>query len=125
MYTRAHQNRWWTLTLELLVLVHGVIVAIMNTDNMWHLFGFGLAGIFVVTQVWGLGLRRRTCWIIVAAYFTALVLFYLWWDIADLVLPFRILGGYFVALPVLAALIWPLGRLMRGRAAVARQKEAR
>ncbi len=114
MYTRVHTNRWWTVTLEVLVMIHGVIVAMMNTDGMWHLFGFGLAGIFVVTQAWGLGLRRRTNWLLVAAYAVGLVAFYANWGIRDIVLPFRILGGYFVALPLLAGAIWLLGRLLQG-----------
>jgi hypothetical protein len=113
IYTRAHGNRWWTLTLEVLVMIHGVIVAIMNTDGMWHLFGFGLAGVFVVTQAWGLGLQRRANWWLVAAFAAGLLAFYWVWGLADLVLPFRILGGYFVALPALAAVIWLLGRLAR------------
>ena len=94
-------------------MIHGVVVAMMNTDGMWHLFGFGLAGIFVVTQAWGIGLRRRTNWLLVAAYAVGLVAFYASWGIQDIVLPLRILGGYFVALPVLAGLVWLLGRLLR------------
>ncbi len=114
MYTHAHTNRWWTLTLEALVMVHGVLVAMMNSDGAWHLFGFGLAGVFVVTQAWGLGLKRRTNWLLVIGYAIALVAFYANWGIADIIKPFRILGGYFVVLPVLAGVIWLLGRMARG-----------
>jgi hypothetical protein len=114
MYTRAHSNRWWTLSLEALVMIHGVIVALMNTDGMWHLFGFGLAGVFVVTQAWGLGFQRRTNWLLVAIYAVTLLAFYSVWGLQDLSKPFRILGGYFVVLPALAAVIWLLGRILRG-----------
>lgn len=113
LYTRAHGNKWWTVTLEVLVMIHGVIVAIMNSDGAWHMFGFGLAGIFVVTQAWGLGLSRKLNWWLVAAFAAGLLGFYWLWGLSDLVRPFRILGGYFVVLPALAAVIWLLGRMAR------------
>lgn len=109
-YTRAHVNRWWTVTLEALVMVHGVTVALMNTDGMWHMFGFGLAGVFVVTQAWGLGLPRRACWALAAAFAAVVVAFYSSWGWADFPPVFRILGGYYVALPVLALLVVGLAR---------------
>lgn len=110
MYTRAHTNRYWTLTLEVLVMIHGVMVALMNSDGAWHLFGFGLAGVFIVTQAWGIGLKRWVNWSLVAAYFVVLLTFYYNWGMQDIVKPFRILGGYFVLIPALAAVIWLLGR---------------
>ena len=69
--TRAHVNRWWTLALEVAVLAHGTLVAIMQGEGMWPMFAFGFGGIFVITQMHGLswsrpvrgagagGLRRR------------------------------------------------------------------
>lgn len=118
-FTRAHVNRWWTLALELLVMVHGVMVAIMNSDGNWHMFGFGLFGIFVVTQSFGLGWRRSLNWTLLGLYVGALAVFYSQWGWQDLPKVFRILGGYYVALPALALLIFALGRtLLRGRSAV-------
>lgn len=108
MYTRMHHNRWWTVTLEALVMVHGVMVAFMNLDGAWHMFGFGLAGVFMVTQLWGLGLRRRLCWSIVAVYALSVIAFYSSWGWADFPRVFRILGGYYIAVPLLAAVILAL-----------------
>lgn len=110
IYTRAHVNRWWTLTLEVLVLVHGVVVAFMNADGLWQMFGFGLAGVFFVTQSFGLGWKRATSWLLLALYALLLVAFYSQWGWQDFPAVFRILGGYYVALPVLALVIWLVAR---------------
>ncbi len=115
MFTSAHRNRWWTLTLEALVMVHGVIVALMNVDGMWHMFGFGLAGVFVVTQAFGLGWRRAASWAIVALYTAVLLGFYSQWGWQDFPKVFRILGTYYVAVPALAGLIVLLARAAGSR----------
>ncbi len=116
MFTRAHVNRWWTLTLETLVVVHGVIVAFMNVDGKWHMFGFGLAGIFFVTQSFGLGWKRSTSLVLLALYVAGVIAFYSQWGWDDFPAVFRILGGYFVALPVLALLILVVARALGLRA---------
>lgn len=115
LYTRAHLNRWWTGTLEALVIVHGVVVAVMNTDGLWTMFGFGLAGIFFVTQSWGLGLSRRTSWLLFALYAATVFAYYAGRDWAGIAAVFRIPLGYVVALPLLAILILMLARLLGGR----------
>jgi hypothetical protein len=56
--TRIHVNRWWTLIQEVLVLAHGALVAAMQGNGLWPMFAFGFAGIFVITQMHGLGLSR-------------------------------------------------------------------
>ena len=58
-YTRMHVNKWWMLTQEVLVLVHGTLVAMSNAPNFWQMFCFGFAGLFVITQMHGLGLSIR------------------------------------------------------------------
>lgn len=114
-FTRAHLNRWWTATLELMVLFHGVAVAVVAGDGNWQMFAFGLAGVFVVTQCWGLGFSRRTCLALVGAYALVVIAYYSQWDWRELPRVFRILGGYYVALPVLAALVVGLARLVRNQ----------
>jgi hypothetical protein len=114
-YTRAHVNRWWTLTLEVLVMVHGVMVALMNADGMWHMFGFGLLGVFVITQAFGLGFKRAVSLSLVGVYLGGLIAFYSQWGWQDLIRPFRIIGGYYVILPLLALGIFVLGRVLRLR----------
>ncbi len=110
-FTRAHTNRWWTLTLELLVIVHGVMVAIMNADGNWHMFGFGLAGIFFVTQSFGLGWRRTVSWSLLGLYGGAVIVFYSQWGWADFPSVLRIALGYYVAIPLLALVIFAAWRL--------------
>jgi hypothetical protein len=67
-FTRAHLNRWWTITLEVMVLVHGTLVAVMQGNGIWPMFAFGFAGIFVITQMNGLGLSLKTRLLILAAF---------------------------------------------------------
>ncbi len=110
IYTRVHVNRWWTLALEMLVLVHGVVVAFMNADGLWHMFGFGLAGVFFVTQSFGLGWRRATSWALLGLYALAVIGFYSRWGWQDFPPVLRILAGYYVALPALALTIWVVAR---------------
>ena len=67
-FTRAHLNRWWTVTLEVMVLVHGTLVAVMQGNGIWPMFAFGFAGIFVITQMNGLGLSLKARLLILAAF---------------------------------------------------------
>jgi hypothetical protein len=57
-FTRIHVNRWWTLAQEVLVAIHGTIVAVLAANDMWPMFFFGFGGIFVITQMHGLKLSR-------------------------------------------------------------------
>jgi hypothetical protein len=61
-FTRAHVNRYWTLFLEILVLIHGTLVAIHQGNGMWPMFFFGFAGLFIITQMHGLGLKPWKRW---------------------------------------------------------------
>jgi len=58
LYARAHRNKWWTVSLELLVLPHGAIVAWHQGSGMWPMFAFGFGAMFVLTQMYGLGWSR-------------------------------------------------------------------
>ncbi|NJO12110.1 MAG: hypothetical protein HC872_00055 [Gammaproteobacteria bacterium] len=113
-FTRAHTNRYWTIVIEVMVVFHGVMIAVMNANDHWHMFGFGLAGIFVVTQAHGLGLAGWLRALLVALYVAILVGYYslAGWDNFPAVL--RILVGEYVAVPILALLIlliaWPFKR---------------
>jgi len=56
--TRIHLNRCWKVTLELLVLCHGVFVAYVTQGmEMWTMFLTGFLAIFLITQMHGLGLN--------------------------------------------------------------------
>jgi hypothetical protein len=69
-FTRYHTNRWWTMSLETLFVVHGAIVAayIMNPGQheFWSMFLFGGVATFLITQMHGLGLSMRQKWIVTA-----------------------------------------------------------
>jgi hypothetical protein len=67
-FTRAHANRYWTFTLEILVLFHGTLVAIDQGNGMWPMFFFGFAGLFIITQMHGLGLKKWQRWIFFGLY---------------------------------------------------------
>jgi hypothetical protein len=62
-FTRFHTNRYWTVFLETLFVVHGAVVAwfIMDQgDNgPWSMFLFGGMAVFLITQMHGLGLSRK------------------------------------------------------------------
>lgn len=74
--TRVHTNRWWTLALETMVVVHGSIVAVLQGNGLWSMFLFGFAAVFVLTQMHGIGLSRRTRVLFVGAYGLGLVAVY-------------------------------------------------
>ncbi len=76
IFTRVHTNRWWTLTLEVLVLFHGVVVALIAGQEFWPMFLFGFLAMFVVTQMHGLGLSRLIRWVIAGLFLIALIAIY-------------------------------------------------
>lgn len=56
--TRLHFNKYWTLTLEVFVLIHGATVAYIGGSPIWTMFAFGFGFLFIVTQLYGLGLTK-------------------------------------------------------------------
>lgn len=74
--TRVHTNKWWTLALETLVVVHGTMVAVMQGNGLWPMFLFGFAAVFVLTQMHGLGLSRLSKTLFVLAYAAGIVIVY-------------------------------------------------
>ena len=70
IFTRVHTNRYWTLMLEVGVLVHGVSVALIAGQEFWPMFAFGFALMFMLTQMYGIGLNhfwRIILWLIFLA----------------------------------------------------------
>jgi len=74
-FTRTHLNRWWTLSLEMLVIVHAVLVGMMN-GTRWENFVTGLLGLFVITQIYGLPWRRPVRLVATVVYLLSVVLIY-------------------------------------------------
>ena len=109
--TRAHVNRWWTVTLEFFMVIHGASVAWFSIAGMggphWSQFLFAGLGIFIITQMPGLALKRWHRWAIIAATFIAAGAYYALhveqlWDIP------RVLVQRYGMILVLALLIWVL-----------------
>ena len=114
-FTRIHVNRWWTLTQELLVLFHGTLVAVTQGQQLWPMFLFGFSGIFVITQMHGLGLSRWVRALLFAAYVAAVLAVYSqrgWNQLDEIV---RIPMIDYLAVVVLAGLfgsgMWTVRRL--------------
>lgn len=59
LFTQAHLDPRWTLALEMLVLPHSVITTLQKRSGFAGMFSFGFMGMFVLTQMHGLGLSRR------------------------------------------------------------------
>jgi hypothetical protein len=79
-FTRFHTNRWWTVSLEVLFVVHGALVAwfIMNRgeNGPWSMFLFGGVALFLLTQMHGLGLSTRQKWAIALPLLAVMGIFY-------------------------------------------------
>lgn len=67
-FTRVHINKWWTVVNEFTVLIHGTLVAVMQGNGIWPMFAFGFGGIFIITQMHGLGLSRLVRGLLLAIY---------------------------------------------------------
>jgi hypothetical protein len=74
--TRIHVNKWWMFMQEIIVLAHGTIVAIVGGNNLWPMFFYGFFGVFIITQMHGLGLRRWMKGALVAIYVGSAVIVY-------------------------------------------------
>lgn len=81
-FTRLHINRWWMVTQEATVAVHGTLVAVMQGNNLWPMFLFGFSGIFVMTQMYGLNLSRTVRFVIIGIYIAAVLGVYASMDIS-------------------------------------------
>ena len=110
-FTRMHVNRWWMLTQEVLVLIHGTLVALSNAPDFWQMFCFGFAGLFIVTQMHGLGLSVRARWFFLLVYVVSVSVVYSQIGIGQIhqvtLIPLTEYGVAFV----LAAIVWVVMKL--------------
>lgn len=60
IFNRAHINRWWTFLLEVFVVIHGTVVAILQGNGLWPMFAFGFGAMIILTQMYGVGLNTWT-----------------------------------------------------------------
>lgn len=104
-FTRIHLNRVWTFIQEVLVLAHGTLVAIMQGNGIWPMFAFGFGGVFIMTQMHGLGLSRRWKGFLMAIYIGAVLVVYSDRGLAQLNEIIRIPVIDYLAVLILAGLI--------------------
>ena len=57
IYTPAHRNKWWCVSCEFLVILHGPLIA-MNRGEGSGMFGFGFTIVFLCSGQWGLPLDQ-------------------------------------------------------------------
>lgn len=118
IYTRAHVNKYWTFALEIFVLFHGTLVAINqgigygDINRIWPMFFFGFAGIFIVTQMHGIGLNQWARWGFLGLYLFSVIGVYsqIGWDRLNEII--RIPFIEYVLVFVLAGIIWGLMKLV-------------
>jgi len=75
-FTSIHTNRAWTTALEVLVLVHGAMVAYLSSHSLIGQFVFGFLAIFLITQMHGLNLSRAKRGLITATIIAAMLTWY-------------------------------------------------
>jgi hypothetical protein len=110
IFTRVHLNKWWTVTLEVLVLFHGTLVAIMTGNELWPMFAFGFAGIFVLTQMHGLGLSLFNRALILVGFITSALFIYSqrgWVQLNEIIrIPFIEYLAVFLLAGIIAGGLW-------------------
>ena len=74
-FTRMHVNPRWTVISEVSVVAHGVMVAVL-AGHEWPRFFAGFLGMFVITQMHGLGLSKTTRWILGLLYIAVVAMIY-------------------------------------------------
>jgi hypothetical protein len=76
-FTSYHRNRYWTVLLEVFVVIHGAMIAYLTqAGGHWMMFLFGFLGLFVITQMHGIGLTYRARWGVVVLYTLAVLVGY-------------------------------------------------
>lgn len=75
-FTKIHTNRFWMVLLEVLVLIHGSLVAVMQGNGIWPMFAFGFGGIFIITQMHGLNLKNWMKWAFLVTYIILVLVVY-------------------------------------------------
>ena len=105
-FTRIHTNRWWTFALEVGVLIHGTLVAIMQGNSLWPMFAFGFGGVLVITQMHGLKLPKWVRWSLLGLYIGSVLFIYNergWAQLNEII---RIPIIDYLAVLLLAGLLW-------------------
>ncbi len=115
--TRLHVNKYWMVVQEVTVAVHGTLVAVMQGNGIWPMFAFGFAGIFILTQMHGLGLSRLVKWALTGLFIAGALVVYNtrgWVQLNEILrIPLIEYLLVFVLAGLVAAGVWIAGRLNR------------
>ena len=105
-FTRAHVNKYWMIAQEVMVVIHAVVISVMNDDGGWAMFLFGFTGLFVVTQMYGLGLKKWQRYAFFTLYIGAVIGTYSQrgWDLLNEII--RVPAIEYLTLFVLAGITW-------------------
>ena len=115
-FTRFHTNRWWTVFLEFLFVVHGSMVAytIMNQPGRtpWSYFLFGGVGTFLIIQMHGLGLSTKAKLAIAVPPVAIMFVFYAG-ALENIMGPLRLTSIMYGGTLLVAAITWVLVMVAR------------
>lgn len=109
-FTRSHSNRWWTLFLEMFVIIHAFMVAYVTHAEEQGAetaarFIFGFGAIFIVTQMYGVNFRNWQRWLFALLFIAGMAWFYTGrWGLALDLLRVPIID--YVLVFVSAGLVW-------------------
>jgi hypothetical protein len=76
IFNRAHLNRWWTFLLEVFVVIHGTVVAVLQGNGLWPMFAFGCGAMIILTQMYGPGLTTWTKRALAVGFILLVVAYY-------------------------------------------------
>jgi hypothetical protein len=120
--TRIHVNKWWMLVQEVSVLFHGTMVAILQGSGIWTMFFFGFLGMFVITQMHGLGWSKTVRWLIGLGYIVAALAVYNWkgWEYLNEIIRIPIIEYVvaFIMAGLVALGIWIADRFRKPQTAL-------
>ena len=111
-FTRVHINKYWTFVQEFTVLVHGALVAVFQGNGLWPMFAYGFGTIFIVTQLYGLGLKKWQQWSFIAFYLLSAIYVYngrLLYGVMEIM---RIPFIDYILVFVLTGIFWLIIRIM-------------
>lgn len=111
-FTRIHTNKYWTFVQEITVLIHGTIVAIFQGNNLWPMFAFGFGGIFILTQMYGLGLKKWQQWSFIGIYVLSALYVYNGRLLDGLLEIIRIPAIDYILVFVLTGIFWLIIKVM-------------
>jgi hypothetical protein len=112
-FTRIHINKYWTFVQEIMVLIHGTIVAVYQGAGLWPMFAFGFGAIFVITQLYGLGLKKWQEYAFVVVYVLTALYVYNGRLIQGVLEIIRIPAIDYILVFVLAGIFWLIIKVMK------------